>query len=51
MTRSDKKKIAELERDIKKMKKDHRKTFAEFRHKKNSLSLIAEKLKKLIIRE
>lgn len=50
MTRNDKKKIAELEKDIKKMQKDHRKTFAEFDNKKSSLSAAAQKLKKLFTR-
>ena len=49
MTRNDKKKIAELEKDIKKMQKDHRRTFAEFDNKKSSLSAAAQKLKKLFI--
>lgn len=34
MNTDEKKKIAELEKDIKKMQKDHRRTFAEFEHKK-----------------
>lgn len=36
MTTEEKKKIAELERDLKKMQRDNKKTFAEFKKKKTS---------------
>ena len=48
MNTDEKKKIAELEKDIKKMQKDHRRTFAEF---EQSLSeRVTDRLKKIFTR-
>lgn len=46
MNTDEKKKIAELEKDIKKMQKDHRRTFAEFEHKKSLSERVTDRLKK-----
>lgn len=46
MTPSEKKKIAMLEKDIKKMQKDSKETFAEFDKKKSIWTRICEKIKK-----
>ena len=45
MTSRERKKILELERDIKKMQKDHEKTFEEFNRKKSLPARIADRLK------
>ena len=45
MTSQEKKKITEFERDIKKMKKDHKMTFREFNQKKSLPARIADRLK------
>lgn len=45
MNTDEKKKIAELEKDIKKMQKDHRRTFAEFEHKKSLSERVTDRLK------
>lgn len=50
MNTDDKKKIAELEKDIKKMQKDHRRTFAEFEHKKSLSERVTDRLKKIFTR-
>ncbi|MBQ7784116.1 MAG: hypothetical protein IJ368_09115 [Oscillospiraceae bacterium] len=47
MRTEDKKKIAELERDIKKMQKEHEQIFAEFNKKKSLRQKIADRLKKI----
>ena len=47
MTAEEKKRLAEFERDIKKMQRDHRKTFAEFEKKKSLSRKISDKLKML----
>lgn len=44
MTSRERKKILELERDIRKMKKDHEKTFEEFNRKKSLPARIADRL-------
>ena len=44
MTSRERKKILELERDIKKMQKDHEKTFEEFNRKKSLPAKIADRL-------
>lgn len=46
MTAYEKKKIAQLEKDIKKMQKDNKETFAEFNKKKNFFAKISERFKK-----
>ncbi len=50
MTSNEKKRVAELERDIKKMQRDHKKTFAEFNRKKSLPARIADRLNKLFTR-
>lgn len=50
MTAKEKKRVAELERDIKKMQKDHERTFAEFNKKKSLPAKIADRLKKIFTR-
>ncbi|MGN1088844.1 MAG: hypothetical protein ACI4Q6_00455 [Huintestinicola sp.] len=45
MTSQEKKKITEFERDIKKMKKDHKMTFREFNQKKSLPARIADRLR------
>lgn len=47
MTAEEKKRLAEFERDIKKMQKDHKETFAEFEPKKSLPRRIADRLKRL----
>lgn len=49
MTAEEKKRLAEFQRDIKKMQKDHRQTFAEFEKKKSLLQRIGDRLKALFI--
>ena len=50
MNTDEKKKIAELEKDIKKMQKDHRRTFAEFEHKKSLSERVTDRLKNIFTR-
>lgn len=50
MNTDEKKKIAELEKDIRKMQKEHRRTFAEFEQKKSLSERLADRLKKLFTR-
>lgn len=45
MTAEEKKRLAEFERDIKKMQKDHKETFAEFQQKKSLPRSIWDRLK------
>ena len=47
MTAEEKKRLAEFERDIKKMQKEHRDTFAEFEHKKSLPRRIGDRLKSI----
>lgn len=47
MTREEKKKVAALERDIKKMQRENKKIFAEFNKKKSPAEKISAGLKKL----
>lgn len=49
MNTDEKKKIAELEKDIKKMQKDHRRTFAEFEHKKSLSERVTDRLKRYLL--
>ena len=50
MTAKDKKKLAEFERDIKIMQKEHKKTFAEFEEKKSLPAKLADRLKTIFTR-
>lgn len=45
MTSQEKKKITEFEKDIKKMKKDHKMTFRDFNQKKSLPARIADRLR------
>ena len=47
MTAEEKKRLAEFERDIKKMQKDHKETFAEFELKKRLPRRIGDRLKSI----
>ncbi|MGN0638558.1 MAG: hypothetical protein ACI4J0_09315 [Huintestinicola sp.] len=49
MTAEEKKRLAEFERDIKKMQKDHKETFAEFEPKKSLPRQIGDRLKSIFI--
>ncbi len=44
MNANDKKRLAEFERDIKKMQKDHEKTFADFNKKKSPPKKLLERI-------
>lgn len=46
MTAYEKKKIAQLEKDIKKMQKDNKETFAEFDKKKSVFKRFSERFRK-----
>ncbi|MCI7498816.1 MAG: hypothetical protein SOT68_04450 [Oscillospiraceae bacterium] len=50
MTAEEKKRLAEFERDIKKMQKDHKETFAEFQQKKSLPRSIWDRLKGIFTR-
>lgn len=50
VTAKEKKRLAEFERDIRKMQKDHKETFAEFEQKKSLPRSIWDRLKSIFIR-
>lgn len=50
MTAEEKKRLAEFERDIRKMQKDHKEIFSEFEQKKSLIQRLLDRLRSIFTR-